>query len=318
MIIGISIGDVNGIGVEVILKALQSKKWPDDVSFQIIGCKKIVEEQSKYLEIDIPKKVDFINVGKANWQPGELKIDASHLAFNAINYGIENCLSNKIDALVTSPIAKSGFKLAEINFPGHTEILGKKTNSSNFGMMLIGGGLRVMLVTRHIPLSEVVKNITNKKIEDAIYLTKTGLEWLGISNAKIGVCGLNPHAGDEGALGKEEIEIINPVIQSFQNKKINISRAVSADTIFFDAKNGKYDCVIAMYHDQGLGPLKTIGFDEGVNLTLGLPMIRTSPDHGTAFNLAGKNQASSLSMEKAIELAIELARKKNPWKTQKK
>ena len=318
MIIGISIGDVNGIGVEVALKALKSKKWPDDVNFQIIGCKKVVEEQSKFFGINIQKKIDFINVGTADWCPGELKIDASHLAFNAIDYSIKSCLSNKMDALVTSPITKSGFKKAKINFPGHTEILGKMTNSSNFGMMLIGGGLRVMLVTRHIPLSEVAKNITNNKIEDAINLTISGLEWLGISNAKIGVCGLNPHAGDEGALGKEEIEIINPVIQSFQNKNINIYEAVSADTIFFNAKNGKYDCVIAMYHDQGLGPLKTLGFDEGVNLTLGLPIIRTSPDHGTAFNLAGKNQASPLSMIKAIELAIELARRKNPWKTQNK
>ena len=318
MIIGISIGDVNGIGVEVALKALKSKKWPDDVNFQIIGCKKVVEEQSKFFGINIQKKIDFINIGTADWCPGELKIDASHLAFNAIDYSIKSCLSNKMDALVTSPITKSGFKKAKINFPGHTEILGKMTNSSNFGMMLIGGGLRVMLVTRHIPLSEVVKNITNNKIEDAINLTISGLEWLGILNAKIGVCGLNPHAGDEGALGKEEIEIINPVIQSFQNKNINIYEAVSADTIFFNAKNGKYDCVIAMYHDQGLGPLKTLGFDEGVNLTLGLPIIRTSPDHGTAFNLAGKNQASPLSMIKAIELAIELARRKNPWKTQNK
>ncbi|MEC7107847.1 MAG: 4-hydroxythreonine-4-phosphate dehydrogenase PdxA [Verrucomicrobiota bacterium] len=318
MIIGISSGDINGIGIEVTLKAIQKRKWPDDVSFKIIGSEKVIKEQSNHLGINIPKKVTYENIGEANWYPGELRTDASHLAYNAIDSGITSCLSNKIDALVTSPISKNGFKKANINFPGHTEILGKMTKSSNFGMMLIGGGLRVMLVTRHIPLSNVAKSITYKKIKDAIDLSKEGLEWLGVINGKIGVCGLNPHAGDGGALGKEEIEIINPVINSYKNKNLNISGTHSADTIFFDAKNGKYECVIAMYHDQGLGPLKTIGFDEGVNLTLGLPIIRTSPDHGTAFNLAGKNQASPLSMINAIKIAIELARKKNPWKTQKK
>lgn len=315
MIIGISTGDINGIGIEVTLKAIQKIKWPDDVIFKIIGSEKIFKEQAEYLGINIPNKVTYANVGEASWLPGKLRSDASKLAFNAIEYGINSCLSNKIDALVTAPIAKSGFKKANINIPGHTEILGKMTNSPNFGMMLISGSLRVMLVTRHIPLLDVPKNITYKKIKDAIDLTITGLEWLGISNGKIGVCGLNPHAGDGGALGKEEIEIINPLIKSYKNK--NISGTFSADTIFYDAKNGKYDCVIAMYHDQGLGPLKTIGFDEGVNLTLGLPIIRSSPDHGTAFNLAAKNQASPLSMINAINIAVELVRKKNPWKNQK-
>ena len=179
--------------------------------------------------------------------------------------------------------------------------------------MLIGGGLRVMLATRHIPLLKVSEMISEDVIKNAITLTNTGLKWLGNNNGRIGVCGLNPHAGDNGALGEEEIKIINPAIKYMQSENIPVSKAESADTIFYHALKGKFDAVIAMYHDQGLTPLKTLGFDEGVNLTLGLPIIRTSPDHGTAFGIAGLNKASENSMIKAIELAIQLARKNNPW-----
>ncbi len=311
--IGITIGDINGIGPEVILKAINNNKWSDDVSFIIIGSEIIIKNQADKLKIPISNRIDFLDVGNASWQPGCICKDASILAASAIKYGIKASLLGEIDGIVTAPIAKIGFKNAGINYPGHTEMFADLTNTSKFGMMLIGGGLRVMLVTRHIALSKVSSSLSQIKIKEAVQLTETGLSWLGIKNKRIGVCGLNPHAGDGGVLGNEEEEIINPALEIMQKKGINVSNAISADTIFYHAKKGDFNAIIAMYHDQGLAPLKMIGFDEGVNLTLGLPIIRTSPDHGTAFTIAGKNKASEKSMKAALELAILLSRKKNPW-----
>jgi 4-hydroxythreonine-4-phosphate dehydrogenase len=216
--------------------------------------------------------------------------------------------------MVTAPICKEGFHKAGINVPGHTEYLAALTNTGNFGMMLMGSGLRVMLVTRHLPISKVPYALTRKNIREHIELTGQALKMFGLKNGKIGVCGLNPHAGDGGVLGTEEITLINPAIRAARKKGFNVSDAVPADTIFYEALNGKYDAVVAMYHDQGLAPLKMIGFDEGINVTLGLPIIRTSPDHGTAFGIAGKNKASPKSMINAIALAIDMAGKPNPWK----
>jgi 4-hydroxythreonine-4-phosphate dehydrogenase len=178
----------------------------------------------------------------------------------------------------------------------------------------MGGGLRVMLVTRHLPISKVPEALNEETIVEHIQLTGEALKLFGIENGKIGVCGLNPHAGDGGVIGREEIEIINPAIKIARGKGFNVSDAIPADTIFYEALRGDYDAVVAMYHDQGLGPLKMIGFDEGVNVTLGLPIIRTSPDHGTAFGIAGKNEASPKSMKCAIDLALKMASNPNPWK----
>ena len=198
--------------------------------------------------------------------------------------------------------------------PGHTELLAELTGTKNFGMMLTGGGLRVMLVTRHLPIAKVPGALTKALIREQIELTGQALRLFGIKDGTIGVCGLNPHAGDGGVIGREEIELINPAIRAARKKGYDVSDAVPADTIFYEALRGDYAAVVAMYHDQGLAPLKMIGFDEGVNATLGLPIIRTSPDHGTAFGIAGKNQASPKSMKHAVALAIEMAGKPNPWK----
>tara|TARA_S200000501_G_scaffold52639_1_gene42761 strand:- start:1548 stop:2492 length:945 start_codon:yes stop_codon:yes gene_type:complete len=313
MRIGISIGDINGIGPEVILKSLQHFKICDDIEFILFGCEETVRKQANAMNLPIYEKIRFVNVNKAEWSPGKVCLDSSVLAYEAIIAGINGSLNNDVDALVTAPIAKNGFKLAGINYPGHTEILAHLTKTDDFGMMLIGGGLRVMLATRHIPLSNVSRIISQEIIKKSIKLTYKGLKWLNIDNGKIGVCGLNPHAGDGGVLGNEENLIINPAIRSMQNKNILVNEAESADTIFYHALKGKYDAVIAMYHDQGLTPLKTLGFDEGVNLTLGLPIIRTSPDHGTAFGIAGMNKASENSMLKAIQLAIKLCKRDKQW-----
>ncbi len=329
--IGISIGDINGIGPEVALKAVGKHRWPADARFVFIGSERIVREQAAAMKIPVSRRIEFFDVEQASlpaqsgkgrqrclphvkWQPGKIRADASRLAAQAIRRAVEGCLSGGLDAMVTAPICKEGFHKAGINVPGHTEYLAELTKTKNFGMMLMGGGLRVMLVTRHIPISAVPAALTKKNIREAIELAGQALDLFGLVDGRIGVCGLNPHAGDGGVIGREEIELINPAIRAVRKKGFNVADVVPADTIFYEARRGDYDAVVAMYHDQGLGPLKMIGFDEGVNVTLGLPIIRTSPDHGTAFGIAGKNQASPKSMENALALAIEMAGKPNPWK----
>ncbi|MEN7972610.1 MAG: 4-hydroxythreonine-4-phosphate dehydrogenase PdxA [Verrucomicrobiota bacterium] len=319
--IGITIGDINGVGPEVALKAVARGRWPADVRFVFIGSEQVVREQAKAMKIPVSRRIEFLPaqgrqecLPPVKWHPGKIRVDASRMAEQAIRTAVEGCLSSELDAMVTAPICKEGFHKAGVKVPGHTEYLAELTKTKNFGMMLMGGGLRVMLVTRHIPISEVSATLTKKNIREHIELTGEALNLFGIKNGKIGICGLNPHAGDGGVLGREEIGLINPAIRAARKKGFNVSDAVPADTIFYEALRGDYDAVVAMYHDQGLGPLKMIGFDEGINVTLGLPIIRTSPDHGTAFGIAGQNKASAKSMKNAIALAIEMAGKKNPWK----
>jgi 4-hydroxythreonine-4-phosphate dehydrogenase len=182
-------------------------------------------------------------------------------------------------------------------------------------MMLMGGPLRVVTVTRHVPLAEVSNRLTRREIAEAIRLTDDALPWLGCRRRRIGVCGLNPHAGEGGDIGREEITTIAPAVRAAQRRGANVAGPIPSDVIFYQAVNGAYDAVISMYHDQGLGPLKMLAFEEGINLTLGLPIVRTSPDHGTAFDIAGKGKANPSSMVAAMRLACELAGKPNPWRS---
>ena len=300
--IGITCGDVNGIGPEIALKAVLSRQW-DDVKFVLIGPKQIFGDSSSW---DIPFNEKLT--------PGKITVGASKTAVAAIERAVRGCLDGELDAMVTAPICKEGLKLADIHYPGHTEMIAELTGTKRYGMMLMGKGLRVMLATRHLPLRAVANALTKESVEEAIALTGEALKWFGLGGGRIGVCGLNPHAGDGGALGDEESTIIAPAIEAACAKGFNAIGPVPADVIFFQALEKQYDAVVAMYHDQGLGPLKMHAFDCGVNLTLGLPIIRTSPDHGTAFNIAGKNVAKPDSMIAAIETAIQLARQPNPWK----
>ena len=312
--IGITVGDANGIGIEVILKALSSRCWPNDINFVLIGSETLIRQQSLEMKIPLSQHINFFDVGSVNWKPGKLDVSASQLALAAIKDGVLKSINGDLDALVTAPINKLGFKKIGLDFPGHTELIASLTQTTRFGMMLIGGGLRVILATRHVPLKEVPSLITKEIIEEAVTLTHEGLSWIGSKNRAIGVCGLNPHAGDGGIIGKEEEEIINPMLKELQKKCINVSDAIPSDTIFYKALKGDYDAIVAMYHDQGLAPLKMLGFEKGVNVTLGLPIIRTSPDHGTAFDIAGKGYASPTSMGEAIQLAVDLSFRENPWK----
>jgi 4-hydroxythreonine-4-phosphate dehydrogenase len=301
--IGITCGDVNGIGPEIALKAVSSGRWKKDIEFIFIGPEQIGGFSNHWT-------VPF--TGRLT--PGKITAEASQTAVAAIEQAVRGCLNGDLDAMVTAPICKEGLKLAGVNYPGHTEMIAELTGTRRYGMMLMGKGLRVMLATRHLPLRSVADALTRGNVLEAIELTGQTLNWFGLHSGRIGVCGLNPHAGDGGALGDEEAKIISPAIEAARTKGFNAVGPVPADVIFFQALEQQYDAVVAMYHDQGLGPLKMHAFDCGVNLTAGLPIIRTSPDHGTAFNIADKGIAKPDSMIAAIETAIELTGKPNPWK----
>lgn len=296
--IGITCGDINGIGPEIALKAVSSKDWNNDVEFTFIGPEKIFPDSNVWnIATEQPP------------QPATITAEASMTAVAAIERAVQGCLAGELDAMVTAPICKEGLKLAGIPWPGHTEMIAAMTGCKRYGMMLMGKGLRVMLATRHLPLRDVANALTEAAVLEAIELTGEALDQLDIKNGRIGVCGLNPHAGDGGALGAEEADIIAPAINAAKAKGLNAIGPVPADVIFYQALKNNFEAVVAMYHDQGLAPLKMHAFDCGVNWTVGLPIIRTSPDHGTAFNIAGQDNADPNSMIAAIKAAIALAKR---------
>ncbi len=310
--IGITLGDINGIGPEVALKAA-ARKWPRDLELIIIGSDFILRRQAKKFKLGVPTVWDPQPHFPLEWQPGALAPAASRAAAEWICVATHACLHGGLDGMVTAPISKQGFHAAGIHVPGHTEFLAELTRTRRFGMMLFGEKLRVVVATRHIPISEVPRAVTRATVRDAIELMAKALPWMGFRRARVAVCGLNPHAGEGGDIGREEITTIAPAIRAAQRKGFNVVGPLPADTVFHQATRGDYDGVVAMYHDQGLGPLKLLAFDSGVNLTLGLPIIRTSPDHGAAFDIAGKGIANSGSMAAAIEWAYRLAKCPNPW-----
>src|SRR5207245_279127 len=239
---------------------------------------------------------------------------AALAALSWLTDGAQRCLRRELDALVTAPVNKESIIRAGQPFIGQTEFLSKLAGTDRTAMMLLGEDdrhrwLRVALATTHVPLKCVADALSRDKIELVIDLAAQSCRDLGLPRARIAVCGLNPHAGEGGQLGTEEQTIIGPAVFAAQRRQIDVHGPLSADALFYHAYRGDYDAVIAMYHDQGLVPLKMIGFETGVNWTLGLPFIRTSPDHGTAYDIAGQGRADPSSMREAIRLAKQLARK---------
>jgi 4-hydroxythreonine-4-phosphate dehydrogenase len=224
---------------------------------------------------------------------------------------IEAAKLKLVDAVVTAPIAKESWKLAGYHYPGHTELFAEKTGARRYAMMFAGGPLKVALATVHIPLNGLWGRLNIGTVFHPIELLHEALvNWFEIPKPRIAVCGLNPHAGENGQFGDDEERIIAPAILMARDQGIDATGPYPADTVFLAAKDGKYDAVVAMYHDQGLIPVKLLAFDQAVNLTIGLPIVRTSPDHGTAFDIVGRNRANPGSMRAAIELAIDLAVKR--------
>ena len=328
--VGISHGDFNGIGYEVIMKTFAEHGMLELCTPVVYGIHKAATMYRKLLNIQdfnffgIPdadrmarNHCNFINLTDIDVgiEPGTSTPAAGAWAVNSLNRAMEDLEAGKIDVLVTAPINKHNVQSHDFNFPGHTEFLAERTKTNEYLMLLVSEGLRVGTVTGHIPLQQVSSVLTTEKILSKIrVMSKSLLQDFGIRKPKIAVLGLNPHAGDGGLIGKEEETTINPAINKATEEGIMASGPFSADGFFGSGSWKKFDGVLAMYHDQGLIPFKSISFNHGVNFTAGLPIIRTSPDHGTAYDLAGKNVAESGSFREAVYMAIDIYRNRKTWK----
>lgn len=316
----ISIGDFNGIGPEVILKSIDPD-LSNDTRYIVLGHSSILTYYADLLGLNIeinlitspshakPGTVNVIDVteDKPNIAPGKLTKEAGNLSMNAIQFGIDLCLKKTADALVTAPISKEAIQIAGYNYPGHTEFLAEKTGCSDYMMILVSGNMRVGLVTGHIPVSKISDSLTVESISEKIRIMNHSLKTdFGIPLPRIAIFGLNPHAGDGGVLGGEEVSIIRPAIDAMKSEGILVEGPFPADGFFGNKEQDSCDGIVAMYHDQGLVPFKALNFGGGVNFTAGLPLIRTSPDHGTAYGIAGKGLADPGSFKEALLLAEQL------------
>ena len=327
MFIGISLGDATGIGPEVALKAVAAESRRDDAKYLFIGDEQLLHRLNQRYGLNLPLEKFpgpggggkyFFSNPLTEPLPEKLPAGSSpaaNAAITALRDGAQRCLRGELDALVTAPVNKEAIIRAGHKFIGQTEFLSDLAGAKRTAMMLLGTDergrwLRVALATVHISIKSVPEKLTAEKIMLAIELAAQSCRDLGLSRAKIAVCGLNPHAGEGGEFGDEEIKTIAPVVLAAQKRGLDIIGPLSGDTVFHYALKGEFDAVVAMYHDQGLAPLKAVAFDSGINWTLGLPFIRTSPDHGTAYDIAGKGIANPGSMVAAIRLAKQLARNK--------
>lgn len=324
--IGISCGDINGIGIEVILKTLLDNRILDHCTPIVYASSKAVSFHRKALGIQdfsflYIKSIDEANHKRANlinvWEEevpltlGEASADGGKYAFLSLEAATKDLALGKIDALVTAPINKHTIHSEEFPFPGHTEYLQDKFDAKESLMFLMNEDLRVGVVTGHIPVKDIAAALTIDKIVDKLRLMNDSLKkdfW--IEKPKIAVLGLNPHAGDNGVIGKEEADIILPAIKKANELTIFALGPFPADGFFGNQSYKKFDAILAMYHDQGLIPFKNIAFGGGVNFTAGLPIVRTSPDHGTGFDIAGKNLANENSFREALFTAIDIVKRR--------
>lgn len=322
--IGITLGDVTGIGPEVTLKAIAAELPADDTRYLLIGDAGYASRINEKLALNLTLEPQgsepgtgrvFITNPLTEPLPKNLVDGSPNAARAAVAWlqdGAERCLRQELDALVTAPVNKLAIVRAGHAFVGQTEFLSQLAGVARTAMMLLGHDererwLRVALVTTHVPLKQVATHITREKVMLAIELAAQACRDLGLPRARIAVCGLNPHAGEGGQMGDEEQTVIGPTVLAAQRKSFNVVGPMSGDAVFHHALRGEFDAVVAMYHDQGLAPLKAVAFDTGVNWTLGLPFIRTSPDHGTAYDIAGQGRANPSSMIAALRLAKQLA-----------
>jgi 4-hydroxythreonine-4-phosphate dehydrogenase len=328
--LGLTMGDPAGVGPEIVLKALRDlapREAAGEFALVVIGTASCMADAAARL--GLPAKISADAGGwpqvklieaastKATIAPGQLSAEAGRLAFAAIERAVRLALEGEIDAIVTAPINKEALNKAGYAYPGHTEILAELTGSRGSCMMLAHDQLKVTHVSTHVALADVPKRVTPERLRHVFTLTHEALLDLGIAKPRIGVCALNPHAGEGGLFGREDQDIILPVIEEFRAKGIAIEGPIPGDTVYVKALAGQFDAVVAMYHDQGHVAVKTLGFAmdpqtglmsslSGVNVTLGLPIIRTSVDHGTAFDIAGKGIANAASMIEAIEFAAKM------------
>lgn len=339
MRVGLSSGDPNGIGIETIIKTFSDERMLSSITPIIYASESLVEENLKALGIENLKvnaiesadkaKKGEINIltacsEKFQYTPGELNSEAGEYSFESLKKAVDDLASTKYDVLVTAPINKDSITQAGFKFPGHTEYLANFANAVDVLMFLVADGLRIGIVTGHIPLKDVVIRLNSEAIKSKIALMNESLiKDFGCPTPKIAVLGLNPHAGDNGLMGNEEKNIIIPAIKETNAEGIKVFGPYAADGFFGSGAYKNFDGVLAMYHDQGLAPFKAMSFGRGVNFTAGLPIVRTSPDHGTGFDIAGEGIASVDSMRAAIFLATDIRKNRlnyreitnNPLKT---
>lgn len=326
-VLGITMGDAAGVGPEVIVKALMDKKIYQQACPIVFGDKKIMQRAVKIIGADLRcRSIKSINEGGTEYGiidivdldnlPEDLpfaKVDgrAGKAAYEYIEKAVDYAMQRKVHAIVTAPLNKEALNLGGVHYPGHTEILGALMGQKDFSMMLTSPKLRVIHVSTHVAINRVPALVKKERISKVIDLAYDALRLMGIKEPRIAVAGLNPHCGEGGLFGTEDQTEIVPAVEQARRKGYNVTGPLPPDSVFHRAANlNEFDIVVVMYHDQGHIPIKVLGFDSGVNVTVGLPCIRTSVDHGTAFPVAGKGIANSKSMTAALELGAQMAKVK--------
>jgi 4-hydroxythreonine-4-phosphate dehydrogenase len=321
-VIAITMGDPSGVGPEIIVKALADSQLYEQCTPLVIGDRGILQRALVLTECNLqidsvtaPSQakgafgfIDMIDMGLVpdTLEIGRVSAEAGNAAFRYVEQAITLAQAGLVDAVCTAPLNKEALHKAGHLYPGHTEILADLTGTKDYAMLLCAPRLRVIHVTTHIGLLDAIQKITPERVYKVIRLADITLKKAGLIAPRIAVCGINPHAGENGLFGYgEEEEKLTPAIQKAQAEGIDVVGPLPADTLFFRARRGDFDMIVAQYHDQGHGPVKVLGLEAGVNVTVGLPFIRTSVDHGTAFDIAGKNLADEQSLKEAIKLAVE-------------
>lgn len=327
--VGITVGDTNGVGIEVVLKALEDNRMMDNITPVIYGPGRVVSFHKKALDCGTNyQKIKDAGEAKGakafllSTSDDEIKVDfgvasseSGKEAYTSIKEAVSDLAGAKIDVLVTAPINKKNIQAQGFDFPGHTEFLTSYSNADDSLMFMVCNELRVGVATNHLPLNEVAKELTKEVILSKIKLMDQSLKRdFSIAKPRIAVLGLNPHAGENGVLGDEESRVIMPAIDQAKHEGVLAFGPYASDGLFGSGNFNKFDAVLAMYHDQGLTPFKAIAGGGGVNFTAGLPIVRTSPDHGTAFEIAGKNEANPTSLRKAIYLAVDVFKSRKRFK----
>lgn len=314
--IGITMGDPTGIGPELLLKTFSNTRIHRRANFVVYGDASYLVRLSQFFNkkgFHWPLRATVKDMGTLKHRSlefGKVESWAGQASALYIEQAVSDIQKNYIDAMVTLPINKESFATSRLGrkFTDHTQALAGLSKTTSVALMLVAGPLRAVHVTQHVPLKKVAKLITKSRVSETIRLALAGLTQMGIKHPRLAVCGLNPHAGDGGTLGREEIAVISPVIQSFKKKKYLVEGPISADAVWTRVEKGEFDAAVAMYHDQGQIPIKMTKHPV-VNVSLGLPFVRTSVGHGTAFDKAGKGVASNASFLQAIETAMEMAQK---------
>lgn len=318
--VGITMGDAAGIGPEIIAKAFAQGLPACTIVYGDAG---VMQATLEDLELDDRLRIEIISEPEActnqegvipilnRWQalpetlkPGIAQAEAGRGAYEYLCHAIDDAMTERIRAIVTAPLNKKAMQMGGIDYPGHTEILAERSGTTNYAMMLANPELRVLLVTIHVPLASVPGLLSTEAELKTIRLAQLACLQAGLEHPRIAVAGLNPHAGEDGRFGREEIDIITPAIEAARAEGMDVTGPLPGDTVFMQARQGAFDIVVAQYHDQGLIPVKYLGVDQGVNVTVGLPFVRTSVDHGTAYNIAGKGVADPASLIAAYETAL--------------